>query len=164
MSVYMVVGNTHASHALHHHPLNPLLSSSQNSAASSAAYNVKTALSSESRTRDPGADPKRRSTLGFCNLHHRSIRVQNWGSILYPILYHTIYHTILYCPELGDPPAGLGLEPRAIRGNRRSGSTGALRLPFLPAAVGGAGRCSLLRNSFFCLYYYMASSGPLVMR
>ena len=28
---------------------------------------------------DPWADPKSRSTLGFCNLHHRAIRIQNWG-------------------------------------------------------------------------------------
>ena len=28
---------------------------------------------------DPWADPKNRSTLGFCDLHHRSIRAQNWG-------------------------------------------------------------------------------------
>ena len=28
---------------------------------------------------DPCADPKSRSTLGFCNLHHWSIRTQNWG-------------------------------------------------------------------------------------
>ena len=29
---------------------------------------------------DPWADPKSRSALGFCNLDHRSIRAQNWGS------------------------------------------------------------------------------------
>ena len=39
----------------------------------------------------PWADPKSRSMLGFYNLHHRSIRVQNWG----------IYFL--------DPPRGLGL-------------------------------------------------------
>ena len=27
---------------------------------------------------DSWADPKSRSTLGLCNLHHKSIRVQNW--------------------------------------------------------------------------------------
>ena len=39
----------------------------------------------------PWAGSKSRSTLGFYNLHHRSIGVQNWG---------------LYCL---DPPRGLGL-------------------------------------------------------
>ena len=39
---------------------------------------------------DAWADPKSRSTLGFCNLHHRSSRAQNWG----------IYFL--------DPPGGLG--------------------------------------------------------
>ena len=28
---------------------------------------------------EPLQDPKRRSTLGLYNLHHRSIRIQNWG-------------------------------------------------------------------------------------
>ena len=28
---------------------------------------------------------------GLYSLHHRSIRVQNWGSILYTILYHILY-------------------------------------------------------------------------
>ena len=28
---------------------------------------------------DPWADPKSRSTIGFCNLHHRIARVQNLG-------------------------------------------------------------------------------------
>ena len=28
---------------------------------------------------DTPEDPKSRSTFGFCNLHHRSTRVQNWG-------------------------------------------------------------------------------------
>ena len=41
----------------------------------------------------PSADPKSGSTSGFCNLHHRSIRIQNWG----------IY--------ILDPPGGLGREP-----------------------------------------------------
>ena len=31
---------------------------------------------------DPWAEPKCRSTLGFYNLHHRSIRIQNWGIYL----------------------------------------------------------------------------------
>ena len=38
-----------------------------------------------------GPDPKSRSTLGFHNLQHRSIRAQNWG----------IYFL--------DPPGGLGI-------------------------------------------------------
>ena len=29
---------------------------------------------------DPWADPKSRSPLQFQNLHHRSIRAQNWGT------------------------------------------------------------------------------------
>ena len=32
---------------------------------------------------DPWADPNSRSTLRFCNLHHRSTRVQNWGSTVW---------------------------------------------------------------------------------
>ena len=44
-------------------------------------------------TPNPWADPKSRSTLGFWNLHHRSIGVQNWG------LYFL------------DPPGGLGRRP-----------------------------------------------------
>ena len=40
-------------------------------------------------------DAESRSNLGLCNLHHRSIGVQNRGC--YTILYHTIpYYTILY--------------------------------------------------------------------
>ena len=39
---------------------------------------------------DPWADPKSRSTLGFCTLHYRSIRALHWG---------------IYCL---DPPGGLG--------------------------------------------------------
>ena len=62
---------------------------------------------------DPWADPKCRSTLGFCNLHHRSTRVQNWGIYIYfTILYTTIlYHTVVLEPRVGgslDPPGLLG--------------------------------------------------------
>ena len=48
-------------------------------------------------TQTPWADPKSRTTLGFCNLHHGSIRVQSWG---------------IYC---WDPPGGLGSKkPRCL--------------------------------------------------
>ena len=40
---------------------------------------------------DPWADPESRSTVGFCNLHHRSSRIQNWGDSTF-----------------SDPPRGLG--------------------------------------------------------
>ena len=52
---------------------------------------------------DPWVDPKSRSTLRFCNLHHRSIRVQNWG------LYFL------------DPPRGLGSNKTADNWRLRSG-------------------------------------------
>ena len=43
------------------------------------------------------ADPKSKSALRFCNLHHSSIVVQNWGVLYYILLYYAILcHTMPY--------------------------------------------------------------------
>ena len=66
--------------------LAPLASSAKVAASSLMGLQV----SNPHPNPNPWADPKSRSISRFCNLHHRSIRVQNWG----------IYFL--------DPPRGLG--------------------------------------------------------
>ena len=64
---------------------------------------------------DPWEDAKNRSTVGFYNPHHTSIRDQNWGVLYYFGFFHTVlyytdqlHHAILYhtSPKLGVPPVG----------------------------------------------------------
>ena len=68
----------------------------------------------------PWEDPKSRSTLGFYNLHRRSIRILNSG--IYITSYNMWYHNMLYLygSTILDPPKGSGLSAAfsAIRAAR----------------------------------------------
>ena len=68
---------------------------------------------------EPWEDPKNGSTLRLDNLHHTSMRVQNWGICTRLILYYTILYYILYKITLSsiwgpllDPPRALAETPR----------------------------------------------------
>ena len=77
---------------------------------------------------EPWADPKSRSTLRFYNLHHRSVRVQNWR-------LYTAYCNKPYCIPYDNTAYTIGvLESRIGWSGMRQGGMGAV-VDALAAAV-----------------------------